>query len=223
MLKNILKTIFLSIFVLICTSCANVDYKLTINEDESASLEYLIKIEDAKINIDIYSGIIDVIIKELETNEFVVTREINKIKAIKEIENILDLDELDSLIKSNGDYIVRSDEGFFTTNYIFDAKIDLTGYSKTAKELKLDKELKELLDISFELNLPSEAKYSNSNVEEGKILAWDLEYGEENIIQVGYSLLNWWAIAAIVLIIVILVVILILLKIRKDKKQTIKF
>jgi len=69
LLKNILKIIFLSIFVFLCTGCATIDYTLSINKDNSATLEYLINIEETEINIDIYSGIIDSIIVELEANE----------------------------------------------------------------------------------------------------------------------------------------------------------
>lgn len=220
MLKNIFKIIFLSIFVCLCTGCANIDYTLSINKDDSATLEYLMKIEETEINIDIYSGIIDTIVAELTTNEFVVERTQNEIKATKQIDNILELDELDSLIKANDLYIIKSEKGIFTTDYIFDAKIDLTGYSKTAKELKLDKELKELLDIKFNLNLPVKSSDSNLENKQTKNLSWNLSYGEENILKATYSLIN---VEIVIIPILTLVIFAIILIIIKHKKQTIKF
>ena len=95
-----------------------------INKDNSAMLEYLINIEEAEINIDVYSGIIDSIILDLEANEFVVERTENQVKATKQIDNILELDELDSLIKANDMYIIEAEKTFFTTDYILDANID---------------------------------------------------------------------------------------------------
>lgn len=223
LLKNILKIIFLSIFVFLCTGCATIDYTLSINKDNSATLEYLINIEETEINIDIYSEIIDSIILDLQANDFVVEKTINEIKATKQIDNILELDELDSLIKANGMYIVNSEKGIFTTEYIFDANIDLTGYSKTAKELKLDKELKELLDIKFNLNLPVKSNNSNLEIENSKNLTWDLSYGEENVIKAEYSLINAEIVIIPMLTVIIFAIILIVIKAVKSKKETIKF
>lgn len=223
MLKNILKIIFLSIFVFLCTGCATIDYTLSINKDNSATLEYLINIEETEINIDIYSGIIDSIILDLEANEFVVERTTNQVKATKQISNILELDELDSLIKANDMYIIKSEKGIFATDYIFDANIDLTGYSKTAKELKLDKELKELLDIKFNLNLPVKSSDSNLGIGQTKNLTWNLAYGQENVIKAGYSLINAEIVIIPILTIIIFAIILIVIKVIKSKKETIKF
>ena len=223
MLKNILKIVFLSIFVFLCSGCATIDYTLSVNKDSSATLEYLINIAETEINIDMYSGIIDSIILDLEANEFVVKRTENEIKATKQIDNILELDELDSLIKANDMYIVESEKGIFTTDYIFDANIDLTGYSKTAKEMKLDKELKELLDIRFNLNLPVKSTESNLEVGQAKNLTWDLTYGEKNIIKVEYSLINIEIVLIPVFAVIIFATILIVIKVVKDKKQTVKF
>jgi len=223
LLKNILKIIFLSIFVFLCTGCATIDYTLSVNKDNSATLEYLINIEETEINIDIYSGIIDSIILDLEANEFIVERTEYEVKATKQIDNILELDELDSLIKANDMYIVKSEKGIFTTDYIFDANIDLTGYSQTAKELKLDKELKELLDIKFNLNLPVKSSDSNLEIEQVKNLTWNLSYGEENVIYATYSLINAEIMIIPILTVIIFAAILIVIKIKKDKKQTIKF
>ena len=223
MLKNILKIVFLSIFVFLCSGCATIDYTLSVNKDNSATLEYLINIAETEINIDMYSGIIDSIILDLEANEFVVKRTENEIKATKQIDNILELDELDSLIKANDMYIVESEKGIFTTDYIFDANIDLTGYSKTAKEMKLDKELKELLDIRFNLNLPVKSTESNLEVGQAKNLTWDLTYGEKNIIKVEYSLINIEIVLIPVFAVIIFATILIVIKVVKDKKQTVKF
>lgn len=223
LLKNILKIILLSIFVFLCTGCATIDYTLSINKDNSATLEYLINIEEAEINIDIYAGIIDSIILDLEANEFVVERTENQVKATKQIDNILELDELDSLIKANDMYIIESEKAFFTTDYILDANIDLTGYSKTAKELKLDKELKELLDIKFNLNLPVKSSDSNLEIENSKKITWNLSYGEENVIKAQYSLINAEIVIIPVLTIIIFTIILIVIKVIKSKKETIKF
>jgi len=223
LLKNILKIIFLSIFVFLCTGCATIDYTLSINKDNSATLEYLINIEETEINIDIYSGIIDSIILDLEANEFVVERTTNQVKATKQISNILELDELDSLIKANDMYIIKSEKGIFATDYIFDANIDLTGYSKTAKELKLDKELKELLDIKFNLNLPVKSSDSNLGIGQTKNLTWNLAYGQENVIKAGYSLINAEIVIIPILTIIIFAIILIVIKVIKSKKETIKF
>jgi len=223
LLKNILKIIFLSIFVFLCTGCATIDYTLSINKDNSATLEYLINIEETEINIDIYSGIIDSIILDLEANEFVVERTTNQVKATKQISNILELDELDSLIKANDMYIIKSEKGIFATDYIFDANIDLTGYSKTAKELKLDKELKELLDIKFNLNLPVKSSDSNLGIGQTKNLTWNLAYGQENVIKAGYSLINAEIVIIPILTIIIFAIILIVIKVTKSKKETIKF
>lgn len=223
MLKNILKIIFLSIFAFLCTGCANIDYTLSINKDNSAVLEYLINIEETEINIDIYSGIIDSIILDLQANDFIVERTTNEVKATKQIENILELDELDSLIKANDMYIVDSKKGIFTTDYIFDANIDLTGYSKTAKELKLDKELKELLDIKFNLNLPVKSSDSNLEIENSKNLTWNLSYGEENVIKAEYSLINAEIVIIPILTLIIFAIILIVIKVIKSRKETIKF
>ncbi|MBE5812831.1 MAG: hypothetical protein E7314_04170 [Clostridiales bacterium] len=222
-MKNILKIIFLSIFVFLCTGCATIDYTLSINKDNSATLEYLINIEETEINIDIYSGIIDSIILDLEANEFVVERTTNQVKATKQISNILELDELDSLIKANDMYIIKSEKGIFATDYIFDANIDLTGYSKTAKELKLDKELKELLDIKFNLNLPVKSSDSNLGIGQTKNLTWNLAYGQENVIKAGYSLINAEIVIIPILTIIIFAIILIVIKVIKSKKETIKF
>jgi len=223
LLKNILKIIFLSIFVFLCTGCATIDYTLSINKDDSATLEYLISIEETEINIELYSEIVDSIILDLEANEFLVERSQNEIRATKQIENVLELDELDSLIKANDMYIVNSEKGIFTTDYVFDAKIDLTGYSKTAKELKLDKELKELLDIKFNLNLPTKSSDSNLETKQTKNLTWDLSYGEENVLYATYSLVNAEVVIIPILTLIIFTIILIVIKIMKDKKQTIKF
>ncbi len=223
LLKNILKIIFLSIFVFICTGCATIDYTLSINKDNSATLEYLINIEEVEINIDIYAKIIDSIILDLEANEFIVERTENQVKATKQIDNILELDELDSLIKANDMYIIESEKAFFTTDYILDANIDLTGYSKTAKELKLDKELKELLDIKFNLNLPVKSSDSNLEIENSKKLTWNLSYGEENVIKAQYSLINAEIVIIPILAMIIFGIILIVIKVIKSKKETIKF
>ena len=223
MLKNVFKIIFLSIFVGLCTGCVSVDYILSINKDNSATLEYLVELEEAEINVDVYSGVVDSIIKELENNGFVIEKTTNQIRAAKQIDNILELDEFDSLIKANDLYIVREEEGVFTTSYYFDAKIDLTGYSKTAKELKLDKELKELLDINFKLNLPVDSKDSNLEEKQSQNLSWDLIYGEENIIKAEYSLINAEVAIITILTVIIFAIILIAIKFIKTKKETVKF
>ena len=223
LLKNILKIIFLSTFIFLCSGCADIDYTLTINKDNSGVLEYLVKLEDVEINVDIYEGIIDAIVTELETNGFVVERTEETVKATKKIENVLEIDELDSLIKTDATNVVRMEKNFFVTRYYLDAKVDLTGYSKTAKELKLDKELKELLDIKFNLNLPVKSNVSNAEIENGKMLTWKLNYGEENIIKVEYSFINKEIVIIPSIVIAVFVLIFVLLKKYKDKKQTVKF
>lgn len=223
MLKNILKIIFLSIFIFLCSGCADVEYNLTINKDNSGILEYLVKLQDIEINVEIYEEIIDAIVTELEANDFVVERTKETIKATKEIDNVLEMDELDSLIKTDETSIVRSEKKLFVTKYYLDAKVDLTGYSKTAKEIKLDKELKEFLDIKFNLNLPVKSNSSNSEIENGEMLTWKLNYGEENIIKVEYSLINKEVVIIPLITVAVFGVFFILLKKYKDKKQTVKF
>lgn len=223
MLKNILKIIFLSTFLFLCSGCADINYTLTINKDNSGVLEYLVNLEDVEINVDIYEGIIDAIVTELETNGFVVERTEETVKATKKIENVLEMDELDSLVKTDATNVVRMEKNFFVTRYYLDAKVDLTGYSKTAKELKLDKELKELLDIKFNLNLPVKSNVSNAEIENGEMLTWKLNYGEENIIKVEYSFINKEIVIIPSIVIAVFVLIFVLLKKYKDKKQTVKF
>jgi hypothetical protein len=146
--------------------------------------------EQLNLDIDIYSSVIDSVITELEEMNFNVTRNSNEIKATKRIENIFELSNWDSLIKEVDGDIFSVNKKQFTKEYILNGKIDLTGYSSTNKEMKLDEELKSLLDITFNLTLPSKAIDSNATKINGRNLVWNLEYGEVNFINVNYSLIN---------------------------------
>ena len=222
-MKNILKIIILSLLTFLCIGCASVDYTMTINKDDSADLEYIIRIDGNSIDEEMYVGILDTIITELETNGFIVQKTENEFKAKKKIDNILTLDEFDSLIKLNkASSIVTKEEGIFATNYKFDAKVDLTGYSQTAKELKFDELIRENVDIKFNLNLPVKSKSSNSDVEKSKSLIWNLNYGDENFIEVEYSSINKEVILIPVFTVVIFVIILFVINKRKGN-ETIKF
>lgn len=222
-MKNILKIIILSLLAFLCTGCASVDYTMTINKDDSADLEYIIRIDGNSIDEEMYVGILDTIITELETNGFIVQKTENEFKAKKKIDNILTLDEFDSLIRLNrASSIVTKEEGIFATNYKFDAKVDLTGYSQTAKELKFDELIRENVDIKFNLNLPVKSKSSNSGVEKSKSLIWNLNYGDENFIEVEYSSINKEVILIPVFTVVIFVIILFVINKRKGN-ETIKF
>ena len=238
-MKNILKIIILSLLAFLCTGCASVDYTMTINKDDSADLEYIIRIDGNSINEEMYVGILDTITTELEINGFIVQKTENEFKAEKKIDNILTLDEFDSLIKLNkASSIVTKEEGIFdyvtekkfgyaselllTTDYSVQKIAAMTGYSQTAKELKFDELIRENVDIKFNLNLPVKSKSSNSGVEKSKSLIWNLNYGDENFIEVEYSSINKEVILIPVFTVVIFVIILFVINKRKGN-ETIKF
>lgn len=218
--KSILRPLILLLFIVICTGCANVDYNVTINKDDSANIEYILQFDNSQINIANYSKITDSITEELEEKGFVVETSEKQIKAIKDIENILDLSDWDSLMKSNNGEIFTVDNNFFFKKYNLDAKIDFTGYSTTVKELNLDKELNNLIKIKFAIKLP--AKYTSTNADimvEEDLLVWGLEYGEVNNIQASYRMINVGVISATIGVVVAGILIFILRKFyfRKGK------
>ena len=47
-------------FVFFCTSCANIDYSMEINRDDSAYIEYLINLDDKNLDI-IFCAHLDVV------------------------------------------------------------------------------------------------------------------------------------------------------------------
>lgn len=218
--KSILRPLILLLFIVICTGCANVDYSVTINKDDSANIEYILQFDNSQINIADYSKITNSITEELEEKGFVVETSEKQIKAVKCIENILDLSDWDSLIKSNNGTIFTVDNKFFFRKYNLDAKIDFTGYSTTVKELNLDKELNNLIKIKFAIKLP--AKYTSTNADimvEEDLLVWGLEYGEVNNIQASYRMISVGAISATIGVVVAAILIFILRKFyfRKGK------
>lgn len=211
--KSILKPLILLLFIAICTGCANVDYSVTINKDDSANIEYILQFDNSQINIADYSKITNSITEELEEKGFVVETSEKQIKAVKYIENILDLSDWDSLIKSNNGTIFTVDNKLFFKKYNLDAKIDFTGYSTTVKELNLDKELNNLIKIKFAIKLP--AKYTSTNADimvEEDLLVWGLEYGEVNNIQASYRMISVGAISTTVAVVFTAILIFILRK-----------
>lgn len=202
--KTIIKICILSILLMLCcTGCANVEYTMNINRDNSANIEYLMQIDETKISLKEYNSIIEEIINSLKENNFNVEKLDNGIKATKYIKNILEMSSFDSLLKEEDSNIFSYNEGIFTDKYELNGKIDLTGYSKSQKELKLDEEIKKIVNITLKIKLPTRVKHTNAQQISGDILTWNLEYGKSNEIIASYNLIKVEVIIEILVALVI--------------------
>lgn len=216
MKKNIVKFVLLSIIAIMCTSCININYNMTINRDETASIEYDIKISEGAVDLRNYSSMIDSIVLELQQNGFEVERNNEEIKASKYIEYIFALSGGDTLLRPFEQSVFTKENKFFSTIYELNANIDLTGYSTTEKEINLDNEIKELSSINFNLKLPSNAKATNATNDDGKNLSWDLKYGENNQIYAKYIVTDFASIIAVFIAVIVFVIIFVVFFKRKN-------
>jgi hypothetical protein len=177
------------------------------------------QIDESAINLKTYSKILDSVVTELENIGFLVEKKDNEIIATKHIDYIFALSSWDTLLKPDEQAIFTSKNNLFTKEYELNANIDLTGYSKTAKEINLDKELKELIDIEFNLTLPSKAQENNATVVSGKNLSWKLNYGEVNEIYAKYEILDTGTMVALCASIMLFVAIFIVFLKNKNKNE----
>ena len=212
-MQKIKQIILIIGLILICTSCGNVKYEMEINKDGSANFAYIMELN--KSDFEIYQKKYDTTLKHLtsslEQSGFSINRydEEEKVKFEAKIylEDIRKIDEFDTLLSplQEGQPTISYEKNIFGEQYEINAKIDLTSYSETKKDIERDEIIANNLPIEFNLKIPVKVSESNATIDEGSNLTWKLKYNQENVIAAKYEIINYTTIIILCIILFIVV------------------
>jgi len=230
-LQKIKQIILIIGLILICTSCGNVKYEMEINKDGSANFAYIMELN--KSDFEIYQKKYDTTLKHLtsslEQSGFSVNRydeeETVKIEAKIYLEDVRKIDEFDTLLSplQEGMPTISYTKNIFGEKYEINAKIDLTSYSETKKDLERDEIIANNLPIEFKLKIPVKITENNATVDEGSNLTWKLRYNQENVITAKYEIINYTPIIILCIILFLVfqcITVIIVRKIMKLKNKS---
>lgn len=236
LLLSILITIFLS-------SCINVEYKITINKDNSCDVQYkalvnsmLIGFMQQNDNSNIFADMTQSAQNEGYTVSNITEDDKTGIKAVKHIDNLEKaLAQGDPFGEISAQFPIKPGKDlkikktFFKTEYTLNTDIDLTSITPENEgsndwSNSITESMVQSMRFRFILGLPKESNTNNasSNEDNKKLLIWDLIPGQHNAVKADLSIpntTNFVILGSIGFIIIITIIILVIINIKRKKSH----
>lgn len=194
LITRIRLTILLLGLALLITGCVNGEFKVKVNKDGSADLDYKLLMNASLLAFaEPGKNPLDEMKQDAEKDGFTVSNvsegEMVGIKATKHVEKINEIPMFGDKKLSDKFYI---EKGWFQDTYRLKTNMDLSDMKETGEGAEMANAMLSQIKLKFILALPVKAeKHNASSVsDEGKTLEWHLVPGQNNNIEFEAKVLN---------------------------------